>query len=85
MIDYDRCPCGSPDCPSCHPELQATVRCEACGMLTQKHAMHDEAICDRCHEEGYGVCSACGEIETLVDGKQCSECWVEELREACAC
>ena len=81
MIDYDRCPCGFPDCPDCHPELQVKMTCEACGSDVRKWQMHDDIICENCHEEGFGVCKCCDEIEILADGELCSKCWIAGIRE----
>jgi hypothetical protein len=47
--------------------------------------MHDDIICEDCHEEGFGVCECCDEIEILVDGEQCAKCWISELKEGLAC
>ena len=84
MYFPEPCYCGAPDCPSCFPGCKDKFECAACGCETFRHDMHDDHVCEDCHEEGFGTCECCGEIEILVDEKQCAKCWIEELREALA-
>lgn len=82
---YEPCYCGAIDCPACHPGCLDKLECAACGETKFNYQMHDDNVCEACHEEGFGECRMCGEVEILVDFEQCAKCWVEELREACAC
>lgn len=79
------CFCGAVDCPACRPGCLDKFECAACGETKYSYQMHDNNVCEDCHEEGFGVCECCGEVDTLVDAGQCAKCWAEELQEACVC
>lgn len=83
-MSNEPCYCGAIDCPECYPGCLDKFECAACGATKRRYEMHDDIICEDCHEEGFGICEYCDEIEILVDFEQCSKCWIEELREALA-
>lgn len=82
---YEPCYCGAIDCPECSPGCLEPAACRACGETYPDYLVSSEGICENCRDEGYGECATCGEVEILVDGALCGECWAEELEEACKC
>lgn len=78
MCKSEPCYCGALDCPECYPGSLEKVECAVCGNVFPRWQMGAASICARCQEEGYGECANCGNVEILVDSRQCAVCWNEK-------